>query len=60
MNLAIVAGVGVISGQYIFKAPIEDFYAEEKRKDEAGLPNVYSKMRERQAAREGSSAGKES
>ena len=28
INMAVAAGIGVISGQYIFKGPIEAFWAE--------------------------------
>ena len=29
-NLALVAGVGIVSGKYIFKAPLEEFLASEE------------------------------
>ena len=30
-NLAVAAALGVISGQYIFKQPLEEFWSEENR-----------------------------
>ena len=31
LNLAVAAGIGVVSGHYIFKAPLEEYWSEENR-----------------------------
>jgi hypothetical protein len=32
INIAVAAGVGVVSGHYIFKQPLEDYWREENQK----------------------------
>jgi len=36
LNLGVAAGVGVISGQYIFKEPLEEYWAERAAEEAAG------------------------
>lgn len=30
-NIAVAAGIGVVSGQYIFKVPLEEYWSEQNR-----------------------------
>jgi hypothetical protein len=38
INIAVAAGVGVVSGHYIFKQPLEDYWSEENQKNRNLLP----------------------
>lgn len=39
MNIAVAAAVGVVSGHYIFKQPLEDYWTEKRLQEANALKN---------------------